>query len=142
MAADPGEILPPRDLPVFDRETLREFAAASGDRNPIHLDPAVARGAGYPDVFAHGMLSAAHLAAFVTAWRPQARLRSLRIRFTAVTPLDAQPTCRGHVDAVEDGVATVSLSVTLADGTRSIDAVALVDVGDDHHRPSERHGLT
>lgn len=132
MAVDPtpvaGDVLPPREAPAFDRETLREFAAASGDHNPIHLDPEVARSAGFPDVFAHGMLSAAHLADFVSSWRPQSRLRSLRMRFTAITPLGSRPTCRGRVDRIEDGLATLSLSVTLPDGTRTIAGVAIVDV--------------
>jgi acyl dehydratase len=38
------------------RAHLRRYAEASGDLNPIHLDPAAARAAGLPDVIAHGML--------------------------------------------------------------------------------------
>ena len=38
------------------RDDLRRYAAASGDHNPIHLDPAAARAVGLPGVIAHGML--------------------------------------------------------------------------------------
>ena len=37
------------------RADLLRYAAASGDDNPIHQDPAAARAAGLPDVVAHGM---------------------------------------------------------------------------------------
>ena len=36
-------VLSPLLIAPIDRETLRRFAHASGDRNPIHLDPEVAR---------------------------------------------------------------------------------------------------
>jgi acyl dehydratase len=36
-------------------EMVRRYAEASGDHNPIHLDPAAARAAGLPGLIAHGM---------------------------------------------------------------------------------------
>lgn len=41
---------------LITREDLRRYAAASGDHNPIHLDPDAARAVGLPGVIAHGML--------------------------------------------------------------------------------------
>ena len=38
------------------RDDLRRYADASGDHNPIHLDPGAARAVGLPGVIAHGML--------------------------------------------------------------------------------------
>jgi acyl dehydratase len=38
---------------------LTSFADWSGDRNPIHLDPAAARAAGFDNVVAHGVLGLA-----------------------------------------------------------------------------------
>ena len=35
---------------------LDAFAALSGDRNPLHCDPAYGRAFGFPDRFAHGVL--------------------------------------------------------------------------------------
>ncbi|MCY1186216.1 hypothetical protein D9M73_270640 [compost metagenome] len=50
-----------------------------------------------PDVFAHGMLSAAYLGRLLSQWVPQSQVRSLSIRFTGITQLGHIPTCTGTV---------------------------------------------
>ena len=47
------------------RDDLVAYAAASGDPNPIHQDPDVARSVGLPDVIAHGMFTLALAARYV-----------------------------------------------------------------------------
>lgn len=47
------------------RAALVAYAAASGDPNPIHQDPEVARSVGLPDVIAHGMFTLALAARYV-----------------------------------------------------------------------------
>ena len=121
-----GTTLPPLTLPPVSRTTLALFAGASGDHNPMHIDLDVVRSAGLDDVFAHGMLSMAYLGRLLTEWVPQQRIRSYRVRFAAITPLHAQPTCTGTVTAVEDGLATVDLAVTLADGTTTLTGEAVI----------------
>src|SRR5207253_3519181 len=49
-------------------EQIRQYADASGDRNPIHLDEAFARSAGLPGAIAHGMLTMAFANQMVTDW--------------------------------------------------------------------------
>lgn len=44
---------------TVDDDQARRYARASGDHNPIHLDPAVAKSARLPDVILHGMCSMA-----------------------------------------------------------------------------------
>jgi len=56
--------LTPATYPVT-REALVAYAAASGDPNPIHQDPEVARSVGLPDVIAHGMYTLALAARYV-----------------------------------------------------------------------------
>lgn len=56
--------LSPATYPVV-RADLVAYAAASGDPNPIHQDPDVARGVGLPDVIAHGMYTLALVARYV-----------------------------------------------------------------------------
>ncbi|MGB5795254.1 MAG: MaoC/PaaZ C-terminal domain-containing protein [Mycolicibacter algericus] len=127
-----GTHLPQLQVPPISRTTLALFAGASGDHNPIHVDLDVAKSAGLPDVFAHGMLSMAYLGRLLTGWVPQNAIRSYRVRFVAITPVHGEPTCTGHVTAVEevDGErrATVELRVALADGTTTLigDAVLAV----------------
>ena len=70
-ALQPGDALPALQLPPITRHTLALYCGASGDHNPIHVDIDFAKAAGMPDVFAHGMLSAAWLARVLTNWVPQ-----------------------------------------------------------------------
>ncbi len=92
-----GDTLPALALPAINRTTLALYAGASGDHNPIHIDIDFARKSRMPDVFAHGMLSAAYLGRLVTNWVPQTAVRNLAIRFTGITHLGNQPTCTGEV---------------------------------------------
>lgn len=125
-----GTELPPLKLGEITRTTLALFGPASGDFHPIHLDIDVAKSAGVDDVFAHGMLSMAYLGRLLTGWVDQRHLRSLTSRFTAVTPLYAQPTCTGVVSDITDNDgerrAVVDLTVTLADGTVTMTGQAVV----------------
>ncbi|MCY1546613.1 hypothetical protein D9M68_826170 [compost metagenome] len=50
-----------------------------------------------PDVFAHGMLSAAYLGRLLTQWVPQSQVRSLSMRFIGITQLGHIPACTGVV---------------------------------------------
>ncbi|MFB7084801.1 MaoC/PaaZ C-terminal domain-containing protein [Streptomyces sp. NPDC056296] len=148
MTAAVGTELPPLEVPAISRATLALFAGASGDHNPIHIDTDVARSAGVDDVFAHGMLSMAYLGRLLTGWVPQEHVRSLRVRFLAVTPVHARPVCRAQVTAVEhvanERHLTLAVTVTLPDGTTTLtgDAgVALTagDPSDTEHRGTEHH---
>lgn len=123
-----GAELPELVLPPISRSTLALFAGASGDHVPLHIDLDVARAAGHPDVFAHGMLSMAYLGRLVTSWVPQSAIRGLSARFTAITPLAATPRCTGTVVSVEDGLARIELRVALADDTTTLLGVALVSL--------------
>jgi acyl dehydratase len=123
-----GDELPPLTVEPISRTTLALFAGASGDHNPIHIDVDVARSAGLDDVFAHGMLSMAYLGRLLTGWVPQERLRSVQVRFVAITPVHGQPTCTGTVVSITGGLAKVKLAVTLADGTVTLTGDALIDL--------------
>lgn len=92
-----GDKLPALTLPPINRTTLALYAGASGDHNPIHIDIDFARKSRMPDVFAHGMLSAAYLGRLLTGWVPQTAVRSVAIRFTGITHLGNQPTCTGEI---------------------------------------------
>ncbi|WP_236795006.1 MaoC/PaaZ C-terminal domain-containing protein [Amycolatopsis sp. GM8] len=122
-----GAELPPLTVPAISRTTLALFAGASGDHNPIHIDLDVARSAGLDDVFAHGMLSMAYLTRLLTGWVPQRAVRSCKVRFAAVTPVHGAPVCTGRVVAIDDGLATIALTVALADGTTTLTGEAVVD---------------
>ena len=89
--------LPALMLPPVDRTTLALFGGASGDHNPIHIDLDFARKAGFPDVFAQGMLGMAWLGRLLTRWVPQSRLRNFSVRFAGITHLRNTITCTGRI---------------------------------------------
>jgi acyl dehydratase len=125
-----GTELPALKIGMISRTTLALFAGSSGDHNPMHIDIDVAKSAGLDDVFAHGMLSMAHLGRMLTDWIPQQQIRSYRVRFAAITPVLGQPTATGKVVSIDevDGErrATLELAVTLADGTITLTGDAVV----------------
>ena len=127
-----GTELPTLTTAAISRTTLALFAGGSGDHNPIHLDIDVAKSAGMDDVFAQGMLSMAYLGRLLTDWVPQERIRSFEVRFAAITPLYATPTCAGRIAAVHDvdgeRRATVDVTVTLSDGTVTLSGTAVYSV--------------
>ncbi|MEK8049503.1 MaoC family dehydratase [Ideonella sp. DXS22W] len=92
-----GDALPAFTTEPVSRLTLALYCGASGDHNPIHVDIDFAKRAGYPDVFAHGMLSMAYLSRLLTNWVPQQRLREYGVRFTAITQVGDAITCSGTV---------------------------------------------
>jgi acyl dehydratase len=92
-----GDEVPALQLPAINRTMLALYAGASGDHNPIHIDIDFARKAKMPDVFAHGMLSAAYLGRLLTHWVPQQQLRALSVRFVGITHLGHAPTCSGLI---------------------------------------------
>lgn len=57
------------------------------------------------------------------------RIRTFRVRFAAITPVHGEPTRRARITAVQDGLATLEISVALSDGTTTLigDATVAVD---------------
>ncbi|RFC74454.1 dehydratase [Streptomyces sp. AcE210] len=112
--------------PKITRTALALYAGASGDHNPVHIDTDACKAVGIPDVFAHGMLSMAYLGRLLTDWVPQGRIRTFGVRFSAITPVNSAPVCEGVVTKVEDGLAHLDLTVTLPDGTVTLQGSAVV----------------
>ena len=127
-----GTELPPLKIAPISRQTLALFAGASGDHNPMHIDLDAAKSVGLTDVFAHGMLSMAYLGRLLTNWVPQERIRSYRVRFAAITPVHAEPTCTERVTQIDDvdgeRRATVQLTVTLEDGSTTLTGDAIIAI--------------
>ncbi|OYD66679.1 MaoC/PaaZ C-terminal domain-containing protein [Rhodococcus sp. OK302] len=114
------------EVPKITRTTLALYAGASGDHNPVHIDMDACAAVGIPDVFAHGMLSMAYLGRLLTDHYAQDRIRSFSVRFSAITPVNSTPRCTGTVTSVEDGLATLDLTMALPDGTVTLRGSAVV----------------
>jgi len=85
------------------RTQIVMYAGASGDYNPLHSDEVFATEvAGYPSVFAHGMLSMGATGRVLTDWVGDGRLTKYGVRFVnQVWPGDTL-TATATVDAVRD----------------------------------------
>lgn len=96
------------------RTQLVMYAGASGDYNPLHTDDLYTReAAGYPGVFAHGMLTMGMSGRVVTNFVGAVNVRKFGVRFTnQVWPGDTL-TGKATVDAIreQDGQNYVDLSV-------------------------------
>ena len=65
------------------RTQLVQYAGASGDYNPVHTDEIfTTKVAGYPSVFAHGMLSMGMTGKMLTNYVGDGRLTTYGVRFT------------------------------------------------------------
>jgi acyl dehydratase len=116
------------------RTQIVMYAGASGDYNPVHTDEVfVTEVAGYPSVFAHGMLSMGLTGKMLTNYVGDGRLTKYGVRFTSqVWPGDTL-TATAEVEGVreEGGEKLVDLKVTTTnqDGTVVVsgNATARVD---------------
>ncbi|PZC44643.1 MAG: Acyl dehydratase [Chloroflexi bacterium] len=118
----------------LSRTQLVQYAGASGDYNPIHTDTPFAQEiAGYPSVFAHGMLSMGMTGRMLTNYVGDGRLTAFGVRFTRQVFPGATLTAKATVAAVrqEDGqhFVDLALSTTNQDGQEVCkgDASARID---------------
>ena len=87
------------------QERIDQYAAASGDYNPIHVDPAFAARSPFGGTVAHGMLLLAYLSTLLTQAFGLAWLQTgaLRVKFRNPAPAGTTVTARGRVERVEEG---------------------------------------
>jgi acyl dehydratase len=110
MAAElhPGDSIP--ELRVTpDKYLPHRYAGASGDFNPIHIDPEFARQVGLPGNILHGLYGMAQVAranAAAAGGDPR-KLKRLSVQFRGMGFPEKEITVTGTVKEVRDGVAVV-----------------------------------
>jgi acyl dehydratase len=113
----------------LSRTQIVQYAGASGDYNPLHTDEIYAtKVAGFPTVFAHGMLTMGLTARLVTDWVGDGRLLSLGSRFERqVWPGDTL-TATATVEGIEEGdsgpVVQLSIQTVNQSGDRVLSGTA------------------
>lgn len=99
----------------LSRTQIVQYAGASGDYNPVHTDEKfVTEIAGYPTVFAHGMLTMGMTGTLLTDWVGDGRLTNYGVRFVnQVWPGDTL-TATAEVTGIreEDGQHLADLTIT------------------------------
>jgi acyl dehydratase len=113
-----GTTIPERIFTV-NRATLKAYADASGDQNPIHQDEEFAISVGLPNVIAHGMLTMALVGKFVTDWAGgSGKVQHFGARFIkpVIVPAgtDVDLTVTATVSAVDQKLITLDLTATSA----------------------------
>jgi len=99
---------------LITKDTIRQYASASGDDNPIHLDDSAAREAGLSGIIAHGMLSMGILGSLVSVWAGGSRyVRRMDCRFVnIVRPGDTLTFAATILEITAENVVVASVSVT------------------------------
>lgn len=118
----------------LSRTQIVQYAGASGDYNPLHSDEIfTTQVAGYPSVFAHGMLSMGMTGKMLTNYVGDGRLKSFGVRFTSQVFPGATLTATATITDIreENGEKIIDLAVSTKDeaGTEVVKgtASALVD---------------
>ncbi len=102
----------------LSRTQIVQYAGASGDYNPLHTDEIfTTKVAGYPTVFAHGMLTMGMTGRMVTNYVGDGRLTKYGVRFTSqVWPGDTLSST-ATVEDLSDGIVRLNLQTTNQEGT-------------------------
>lgn len=107
-----GETLGPRRFGPFTASDVAAYAAASGDDNPLHLDPAIAAQAGLARPPIHGMLLMGCFEPFLRDVLPGARLAKLGAKFIRPVLVDETFEVSGKVVQVPaEGPAVIRITV-------------------------------
>jgi len=112
------------------RTQLVQYSGASGDYNPLHSDERFAvEVAGFPSVFAHGMLTMGMTGRVVTDWFGPEAVLTYGARFVAQVWPGDRLTATATVTDVRDGVAELAISTTNDAGEVVLSATATVRAG-------------
>lgn len=93
----------------FRQSDFDEFAAISGDDNPIHVDPAFAANTHFGRTVSHGMLLYGCLCAAIGDHLPGARQLEQELMFPTGTPTDEDVEIQLEVTGVDVEQGTVEL---------------------------------
>jgi len=107
------------------RTQIVQYAGASGDYNPLHTDEIfTTKVAGYPTVFAHGMLTMGMTGRMLTNYVGDGRLTKYGVRFTnQVWPGDTLNST-ATVEEVADGIVKLKVETTNQSGVTVLSGYA------------------
>jgi len=111
------------------RTQIVQYAGASGDYNPLHTDEIfTTKVAGYPSVFAHGMLTMGMTGKMLTDYVGDARLTKYGVRFTnQVWPgdtLDSTATVKEIKDEGDQKIVVLDVETKNQDGVTVVSGYA------------------
>jgi acyl dehydratase len=99
-----------------DKYLPHRYAGASGDFNPIHVDPEFAKQVGLPGNILHGLYSMAQVArAAGQAAGGANKLKRLSVQFRGMGFPEQEIVVTGSVSSVSDGVAVIAVEAAQGD---------------------------
>jgi len=115
MAAEKGQTFSAQE--TVDRYRAIYYAGASGDFNPIHIDPEFGKKVGLGGAILQGLCTLAFTAKTVTDWLGDpGKLKKLKCRFSFPVMMEDTLTIQGEVADVKNGRGVVNLKVTKQSG--------------------------
>ena len=120
-----GDVHTARLVDDLSRTQIVQYAGASGDYNPLHTDEIfTTKVAGYPSVFAHGMLTMGMTGKMLTDYVGDTRLTKYGVRFTSqVWPGDTLDST-ATVTEVADGLAKFDVKTVNQNGVEVLSGYA------------------
>ena len=121
------------DISEFSQEWVNEYAVASGDHNPIHIDPQYAAATPFKATIVHGMLVFGVLAEMLAGQFGENWVRgsTLKVRFRAPIYVGTIviPRAKLKSDSIESGVRVAEYGVTCSDdqGIIFVDGTARIE---------------
>jgi acyl dehydratase len=94
-----------------DKYLPHRYAGASGDFNPIHIDPEFAKAVGLPNTILHGLYMMGLVARSATdvAGGDPRKLKKLSVQFRGMGTPETEIVVTGTVKSVEDGKAAIDV---------------------------------
>jgi acyl dehydratase len=124
-ALEVGLLVPTRRFGPFLARTVAAYALASGDDNPLHVDPAIAARAGLPRTPIHGMLIMGCFETYLREWRPGIVVSKLSAKFIRPVLVGDGIAVSGKVVRAATGAPAV-LRLTVR-GESGVDLVCLAE---------------
>jgi acyl dehydratase len=126
-----GDLISDISIDRISRESLKAYAKASGDHNPIHIDKDLAQKFGLPDVIVHGMLVMSYLGKMLTNNFPQSALVNFSSQFVSMTNINDKLVCSGKItkkttDISENVTYDFQLKVVNENGEKRISGKASI----------------
>jgi acyl dehydratase len=114
-----------------DKYLPHRYAGASGDFNPIHIDPEFAKAVGLPNTILHGlyMMGLVARASTEAAGGDPRALKRLSVQFRGMGLPEQELVVRSTVRAVDDGVARIDTEAEQAGKKIIRNAEAEVEIG-------------
>jgi len=122
MAVEKGQVFSASEK--VDKYRPIYYAGASGDFNPIHIDPEFGKMVGLGGAILQGLCTLAFAAKTVTDWTGDpGRLKRIKCRFSAQVMMEDTISVQGTVTDIQSGRAKIDLKVVNQNGAEVLQKV-------------------